>query len=126
MEELAATEEVVEEEEEVAAAAAGRTAMLPSSCCKPVMRTERRVEGGDDKGWAAGRCAAGDEGGRWPPCLAAATAPHLFRAPSDRRAAPARSGRLARLAKMASPFVNNLTQNGRLSIRRAEPGGGIA
>ena len=31
------------------------------------------------------------------------------------------------LAKMASPFVNNLTQNGRLSIRRAEPGrGGIA
>ena len=25
---------------------------------------------------------------------------------------------------MASPFVNNLTQNGRLSIRRAEPDGG--
>ena len=119
MEELAATEEV-------AAAAAGRTAMLPCCCYKPAMRTERRVEGGGDKGWAAGRCAAGDEGGRWPPCLAAATAPHLFRAPSDRRAAPARSGRLARLAKMASPFVNNLTQNGRLSIRRAEPGGGIA
>ena len=56
MEELGSTEEV-------AAAAAGRTAMLPCyycCCCKPVMRTERRVEGGGDKGWAAGRCAAGD------------------------------------------------------------------
>ena len=51
--ELAATEEV-------AAAAAGRTAMLPCCCSKPAMRTERRVEGGGDKGWAAGRCAAGD------------------------------------------------------------------
>ena len=30
------------------------------------------------------------------------------------------------LAKMASPFVNNLTQNGRLSIRRAEPDGGAS
>ena len=27
---------------------------------------------------------------------------------------------------MASPFVNNLTQNGRLSIRRAEPDGGAS
>ena len=36
-----------------------------------------------------------------------------------------RPGVACRIAvKMASPFVNNLTQNGRLSIRRAEPGGG--
>lgn len=122
MEELGSTEEV-------AAAAAGRTTMLPCSCCWPVTRTEGRVEG--KEAIRAGQLEGGGaqqvtEGARWLPCLAAPTAPHLFRAPSDRREAPGRSSRLARLAKMASPFVNNLTQNGRLSIRRAEPDGGIA
>ena len=91
MEELGSTEEV-------AAAAAGRTTMPPCYCCLPVTRTERRVEG--EEAIRAGQLEGGGaqqvtEGARWLPCLAAPTAPHLFRAPSDRRKAPARSCRLA-------------------------------
>ena len=120
-------------EEKAAAAAAGRTTML--SCCFswPVMRTGERgvVEGGsDEKGWAAGRCAAGDV--RWK-VAAPAWRHQLLPTCSGPRVTgekhlPGVAGSPPRLlAKMASPFVNNLTQNGRLSIRRAEPGrGGIA